>query len=70
MQEKEEDELRRGSQLSHWVSGGQQGYCQDKVTGVQAKNEDIVRIKSQGSEGEKKEENEVRRLSDEGIWVQ
>jgi hypothetical protein len=51
VQEAEEDELRRGSQLSHWVSGGQQGYCQDNVTGVQEKNEDIVRIKSQGSGG-------------------
>jgi hypothetical protein len=51
VQEKEEDELRRGSQLSQWVSGGQRGYCQDKVTGVQEKNEDIVRIKSPGSGG-------------------
>jgi hypothetical protein len=51
VQEEEEDELRRGSQLSHWVSVGKQGYCQDKVRGVQEKNEDIVTIKSSGSGG-------------------
>ncbi len=51
VQEEEEYELRRGSQLSHWVSVGQQGYCQDKVGGVQEKNEDIVTIKSSGSGG-------------------